>query len=117
MGKLRFYLLQDPFIGQFEQPHEQEDFPFFLFLTILKIIAATTAISTTQTIIVAEFSESHASIPFPPFPFYSAALTFLVSLVDSEYLLKNNIYKITASTAIAAIKPIIFKFPVSAEPN
>lgn len=109
----------DPLIGQLEQPREQEDFPFFLFLTILTIIAVTTAISKAQIITVAKFSESHASILFPPFsfPFYSVALTFLVSLVASEYLLKNNIYKITARTAIAAIKPIILRFPVNAEPN
>ena len=61
---LKFYSLewQEPLIGQFAHPQPQEDFPFFLFFTILTIMVATTAISTAQIMIVAAFCESQASI-------------------------------------------------------
>ena len=42
-------------MGQFEQPHPQEDFPFFLFLTVEIIIAATIATIINDIIIVAKF--------------------------------------------------------------
>lgn len=55
---LNIYFLgwQEPLIGQFEHPHPQEDFPFFLLRIKFMIMAEITAISTTQIIIVAMFS-------------------------------------------------------------
>ena len=52
-----FYFLEwhEPLKGQIEQPHPQEDFPFFLFLTVEIIIAATTATIMSEIIIVAKF--------------------------------------------------------------
>lgn len=52
-----FYFLEwhEPLIGQSEQPHPQEDFPFFLFRTIEIIIAATTAMIINDIKIVAKF--------------------------------------------------------------
>lgn len=52
-----FYFCEwhEPLIGQFEQPHPQEDFPFFLFRTIEIIIAATIATIMSEIIIVAKF--------------------------------------------------------------
>ena len=64
--KLYFSEWQKPFPEQPAHPHPQEDFPFFLFFTILTIIAATTAIKTAQMITVAIFSKSQASIFLPP---------------------------------------------------
>ena len=62
----KYYFLewQEPPAGQSAHPHPQEDLPFFLFFTILTMIAATTAIKTAQMMIVAMFSPSHASIPY-----------------------------------------------------
>ena len=109
---------QDPLIGQFAHPHPQEDFPFFLSRTIPTIIAATTAINIAQMITVAIFSPSHASIPIPPVlsEYYFDTFTVLVNLVDSLYGLKI-IYSMNARTTIAAIRPMICRLPVKAEPN
>lgn len=50
-----FFKWHEPLIGQFEQPHPQADFPFFLFLTVEIIIAATTATIISEIIIVDKF--------------------------------------------------------------
>ena len=57
-----FFKLQEPLIGQLEQPHPQEDFPFFLFSTIEIIIAKITKAIISPIIIVAKFSYIHANI-------------------------------------------------------
>lgn len=49
-------------MGQQLQLQPQEDFPFFLFFTMLIITAITTRASTRQIIMVETFSEIHASI-------------------------------------------------------
>lgn len=75
---------QEPLIGHCAQPHPQEDFPFFLFFTMLTIIAVTMAIKTAQIMIAAIFSESQASIFFPPvLPVYFITLTPSVSFAAS----------------------------------
>ena len=53
-------------MGQSEHPHPQEDFPFFLLRIMPAMMAATTAISTAHIMMVAIFSEIHASIYIPP---------------------------------------------------
>ncbi len=63
----RFYFFsavgwQEPAIAQLAQLQPQEDFPFFLFLTRLAIIAATTAASTRVIITVAKLFMSQVSI-------------------------------------------------------
>ncbi len=77
-------------MAQFAHPQPQEDFPFFLLRTILAITAVTTAIRTTQMMIVAIFSEIHVSISFPPvlFILYYTAFIDFVNLVASLYGLK-----------------------------
>lgn len=61
-----FPVWQESLIGQSAHPHEQEDFPFFLFFIICMIIAATTKIKTAQIIIVAMFSVNQAIIFLSP---------------------------------------------------
>lgn len=51
-----FGLWQDPAIAQCAQLQPQEDFPFFLSLTSLRIIAATIRMSTKDTMIVLRLS-------------------------------------------------------------
>lgn len=54
-------------MGQSPQLHPQEDPPFFLFLTILTMMAVTTAIRAMQIIMVAKFSAINVSIRASPF--------------------------------------------------
>ena len=79
-------------MGQFPQPHEQEDLPFFLPLNIYIMINATIIANIAQMIIVAAFSQIQESILIPPFiclltvnvkSNYFEVFTVLVSLPDS----------------------------------
>lgn len=53
-------------MAQPAHPQPQEDFPFFLFRTILTMTAATMMSSTALMTIVAKFSMIHAIIKIPP---------------------------------------------------
>ena len=57
-----FFVWQEPLIGQSEQPQPQDETPFFLFLTIPTITAATIATSAAQIRIVAMLEAIHSSI-------------------------------------------------------
>lgn len=70
-------------MGQLPQLQPQEDFPFFLFLTIFITTAATMHASTRLIIIVAILADIHASINETPFMKNQFILTFAVSLVAS----------------------------------
>ena len=90
LPKFYFFEWQELLIGQSAHPHPQEDFPFFLLRIIFAIIAETTASKTVQIMMVAIFSESHASIVFPPVQrYYFVTLTGFVSFVASLYGLKS----------------------------
>lgn len=52
-------------MGQPEQAHPHEDFPFFLFRIMPAIMATTIAASTAQIIIVAKFSDIQLNITLP----------------------------------------------------
>lgn len=72
-------------MGQQLQLQPQEDFPFFLFFTMLIITAITTRASTRHIIMVETFSEIHASIfdwLLSLILFYLTS-TFVVSFVAS----------------------------------
>ncbi len=83
------------------------DLPFFFFLTMLMMTAATMPISTAQMMIVQRFPAIHWSIYF--------TLTFFVSLLASLYGLKS-INSMPAINRIEMIKPRMFRLPVNAPP-
>lgn len=75
-------------MGQDPHLQPQLDFPFFLSLTRVTIIAATMIARTALMIIVTIFSAIHANISIDSFHFFvyrwdQLTLTFVVSLVAS----------------------------------
>ena len=89
---------------------------FFLSLTILNIIEATTATRIKTTIIVPIFPESHESILKTLLSFSYFTLTVFVSLSASLYG-RTSIYIIKPRTIIAKIRPKMLRLPVKAFPN
>ena len=83
------------------------DLPFFFFLTMLMMIAATMPASTVQMMIVQILPDSHWSIYF--------TLTFFVSLFASLYGL-NSMNSMKAIRRIEMVKPMMFRLPVNAPP-
>ena len=78
------------------------DLPFFFFLTMLMMIAATMPTSTVHIMIVQIFSTYFT-------------LTFFVSLFASLYGLKS-MNSMKAIRRIEMIKPMMFRLPVNAPP-
>ena len=83
----------------------QDDFPIFLSRIMVRIIKATITIRITDMIIV----------PINDLSYF--VVLAISSLSASLYFLKNSMYIIPASSAIANNNPKAFVLPVNAHPN